>query len=176
VQEIEPKEGERLSAGSEVAKIVNPDNLIARVRVSERDAQRVEIGQLVRLEMAREVLEGRVTRIDPTVRERLVAVDVELVGEPRRELRPDTSVTARIVLERVPDTVLLDRPTGLRDEQETVELFRLIDGGKRAERVTVEVGRASSQEVEILSGLKPGDEVILADMSDVADEPVVRIR
>lgn len=176
VQEIEIEEGERLSAGSEVAKIVNPELLIARVRVSERDAQRVEIGQAVRLEMARETLEGRVTRIDPTVRERLVSVDVELVGESRGTLRPDTSVTARIVLDRVPDTVLLDRPTGLRDEQETVDLFRLIDGGRRAERVTVEVGRASSQEVEILSGLEPGDEVYLADMSEWADQPVIRIR
>lgn len=176
VQEIGIEEGERLTAGSEVAKIVNPKLLIARVRVSERDAARVEIGQPVRLEMARETIDGRVTRIDPTVRERLVTVDVELVGDVGSSLRPDTSVTARIELDRVADTVLLDRPTGLRDEQEAIQLFRLIDDGQRAERVTVEVGRASSRQVEILSGLEPGDAVILADMSEWTTEPVVRIR
>lgn len=175
VQEVNVQAGARATAGTDIARIVNPKLLIARVRVSERDEHRVEIGQPVRLEIGRETVDGRVTRIDPTVRDRLVTVDVELVGEPKITLRPDTSVTARIELERVPDTLLLDRPVQLRDEDETISLFRLIDGD-RAERVRVEVGRASPRQVEILSGLEPGDQVILADMSEWVDEPVVRIR
>ncbi|HUF73766.1 MAG TPA: HlyD family efflux transporter periplasmic adaptor subunit [Gammaproteobacteria bacterium] len=175
VQEINVEAGERASAGTDIARIVNPRLLIARVRVSERDEPRVEIGQPVRLEIGRETLEGRVSRIDPTVRDRLVTLDVELVGEPKTALRPDTSVTARIELDRVPDTLLLDRPVQLRDEDETVALFRRIDGD-RAERVTVAVGRASPRQIEIVDGLEPGDDVILADMSEWVDEPLVRIR
>jgi HlyD family secretion protein len=175
VQEVNVEAGERATAGTDIARIVNPELLIARVRVSERDESRVTIGQPVRLEIGRETVDGRVSRIDPTVRDRLVTIDVELVGKARTPLRPDTSVTARIELDRVPDTLLLDRPVQLRDEDETVSLFRRIDGD-RAERVEVAVGRASPQQIEILSGLESGDDVILADMSEWVDEPVVRIR
>src|SRR5690606_42150976 len=80
VQEVDAKEGERLSAGHAVARIVNPDRLIARIGVSERDAALVENGLPVRLELGRDVVAGHVTRIDPTVRDRLVTVDVAQIG------------------------------------------------------------------------------------------------
>lgn len=175
VQEVNVEEGERLTAGQAVARIVNPKHLIARVGVSERDADRVRLDLPVRLEIGRQTVKGRVTRIDPTVRDRLVTVDVALASGAPASLRPDLSVTARIELGRVDDTLVLDRPVNLRDENETLELFRL-DGDERAERVTVEFGRASARQVEILSGLEAGDRVILADMSDWQSEPVVRIR
>jgi RND family efflux transporter MFP subunit len=177
VQEVAVEEGERLSAGNEVARVVNPEFLIARVRVSERDAALVEPGQAVRLEMGRESIAGKVTRVDPAVSERLVTVDVDLVGKPTRQLRPDLTVTARIEIERVAETLVVDRPPQLRDDQEIVELFRFLDAdGRRAERVRVEVGRRSAREVEILSGLKAGDRIILADMTDWLEESVIRIR
>jgi RND family efflux transporter MFP subunit len=177
VQEIAVEEGERLSAGNEVARVVNPEFLIARVRVSERDAALVEPGQAVRLEMGRESVAGKVTRVDPAVSERLVTVDVDLVGKPTRQLRPDLTVTARIEIERVSETLVVDRPPQLRDDQDSVELFRFVDeDGHRAEKVHVEVGRRSAREVEILSGLTAGDRVILADMTDWLEEPVLRIR
>jgi HlyD family secretion protein len=176
VREINVQEGERLTQGQAVARIVNPRNLIARVGVSERDASRVQSGLPVRVEMGRDTVAGKVTRIDPTVRDRLVTIDVALVGEQSPALRPDLSVTARIELERVGDALILDRPVGLRSGNETLELFRLVGDGARAERVTVEVGRASARQVEILRGLDAGDRVILADMSDWLGESVVRIR
>lgn len=176
VKEVAVEEGQRLSAGTEVAKVVNPDFLIARVGVSERDAALVDLGQPVRLEMGRESIAGRVSRIDPAVSDRLVTVDIDLVGKPRRQLRPDLTVTARIEIDRVPETLVLDRPAGLRDDQQRVDLFRLADDGKRAELASVEIGRVSAREVEILSGLHAGDRVILADMSGWLEEPVIRIR
>ena len=176
VQEVSAEVGQRLSNGTEVARVVNPHKLIARVSVSERDAPLVEIGQEVRLEMGRESIAGEVTRIDPAVTDRLVTVDVDLVGEPTRQLRPDLSVTARIVIDRVAETRILAKPAGLRDDAERIELFRLTHDGSRAERVSVEIGRISARTVEIVSGLQAGDTVILADMTDWIEEPVLRIR
>lgn len=176
VQEVAVEEGQRLGNGSEVARVVNPDILIARVSVSERDAPLVELGQAVRLEMGRESIAGEVIRIDPAVSERLVTVDVELVGKPARQLRPDLSVVARIEIQRISDTLVVDRPAGLRDDQERVDMFRLDEGGDRARKVSVEIGRVSAREVEVLSGLEAGDRVILADMTEWLEEPVLRIR
>lgn len=176
VQEVDAKEGERLQAGHAVARIVNPGRLIARIGVSERDAALVEDGLPVRLEVGREIVVGHVTRIDPTVRDRLVTVDVTLDDTGRAQLRPDLSVLARVELQRVDDVLVLDRPVGLRGAYETLELFRLRSGGDRAERVTVETGRASARQVEIVSGLDEDDVVIIADLSEWAEQPVLRIR
>lgn len=176
VQEVSVEEGQRLGNGTEVARVVNPEILIARISVSERDVPLVDLGQPVRLELGRETIAGEVMRIDPAATDRLVTVDVALLGKPDRQLRPDVSVTGRIQIERVPDTLVVGRPAGMRDDQERVEMFRLSGDGKRAEQVSVEIGRISAREVEILSGLEAGDEVILADMTEWLEEPVVRIR
>jgi HlyD family secretion protein len=176
VQEINVEEGQQLSTGQAVARVVNTDHLIARVRVAERDSANIMVGMPVRLELGQRIERGEVIRIDPTARERTVSVDVALNGERPEGLRPDLSVTARIELERVPDTLILDRPAGLRGEFERLTLFRLNAAGDRAERREVEVGRASNRQVEILGGLAAGDRVILADLSEWADEPILRIR
>jgi HlyD family secretion protein len=115
-------------------------------------------------------------RIDPAVSERLVTVDVALTGDAERQLRPDLTVTARIVIDRVPDTLVVDRPAGLRDDAEKVELFRLDRDGNRASRVSVEIGRISARSVEIVGGLEAGDRIILADMTEWIEEPEIRIR
>ncbi len=176
VQEVAVEVGQNISDGTEVARVVNPEILIARVSVSERDAALVEVGQKVRLEMGRDTTEGVVERIDPAVTERLVTVDVALTGESSRQLRPDLSVTARIVIDRVPDTLVVKRPAGLRDDADEVGLFRLDRDGNRASRVPVQIGRISAQSVEIVGGLEAGDRIILADMTEWIEEPEVRIR
>lgn len=176
IQEIKVEAGQRISAGSEVARIVNPNVLIARVRVSERDAALVEVGQPVRLEMGRRTLSGEVSRVEPTVRDRLVTVDVELTGKDTSGLRPDLTVTARIEIDRAAETLVLDRPAGLRDDQRTADLFVLDANGSRARRVNVAIGRISPRQVEITAGLQAGDRVILADMSEWLEENELRIR
>lgn len=175
VQSIDVEEGKRVATGTQIARVVNPDNLLARVRVSERDAALVQVGQVARLEMGRETLTGKVTRVEPTVQDRLVTVDIAL-DEHSRSLRPDLTVTARIEIDRVADTLVLDRPAGLRDDQTSARLFRLEGGGNRAQRVEVQVGRVSTRQIEISRGLAAGDRVILADMTESIDEPEIRIR
>jgi len=174
VQTVDVEEGERVDAGKQVARIVNPDNLIARTKVSERDAALVQVGQPARLEMGRQTLTGKVTRVEPTVRDRLVTVDIALDGTGHTGLRPDLSVTARIEIDRVANTLVLDRPAGLRDDQTTANLFRL-DGSAHARRVPVDIRRVSSRQIEIAGGLKAGDKVILADMTEWFDELEIRI-
>jgi multidrug efflux pump subunit AcrA (membrane-fusion protein) len=176
IQTLEVEEGQRISAGKDVARIVNPDVLIARVRVSERDAALVQEGQPVRLEMGRQTLQGRVTRVEPTVKDRLVTVDVALDGHGHTGLRPDLTVTARIEIARSAETLVLGRPAGLRDDQTSVVLFKLDEAGSYATRVEVEIARVSARHVEVASGLRSGDRVILADMADWLEEPEIRIR
>jgi HlyD family secretion protein len=176
VQSVDVEVGKRVGAGTQIARIVNRDNLVARVRVSERDAGLVQLGQVARLEMGRDTLTGKVARVEPTVLDRLVTVDIALDDKDHTGLRPELSVTARVEINRAADTLVLDRPAALRDDQTTVRLFRLDNGGARAKRVDVKLQRISPRQVEIAAGLKAGDSVILADMTEWVDEPEIRIR
>jgi RND family efflux transporter MFP subunit len=176
VQSVDVEVGKRVTAGAQVARVVNPSSLVARVRVSERDAALVVIGQVATLETGRRTLSGKVIRVEPTVQDRLVTVDIELDGSERDGMRPDLTVTAHIEIERAADALVLDRPAALRDEQKSLRLFRLEKGGKLAKLVDVQIGRISSRHIEITRGLGAGDKVILADMSEWADQSQIAIR
>jgi multidrug efflux pump subunit AcrA (membrane-fusion protein) len=91
-------------------------------------------------------------------------VDVALEGTLPRGARPDLSVDGTIEVDRIPDALYTGRPAS-GEANGTVNLFRLTPDGRHAERVAVRLGRTSAQAVEIRSGLKQGDRVIISDMS-----------
>ena len=91
-------------------------------------------------------------------------MDVALDGPLPRGARPDLSVDGTIELEHLKDIVYVGRPA-FGSEQGAITLFRLEPDGDEAVRVKVRLGKSSVNTVEILEGLKPGDKVILSDMS-----------
>lgn len=176
IQEINIQEGESLSAGELVARIVDPDHLIARLRVPEREAAAVVAGLPVRLDLGSDQLEGEVIRIDPTARDRHIDVDVALTTGSALSLRPDQSISGRIELERLEAVRYIPRPTQARQEGQRLKLFVLSPGGRRAHQVEVGLGRLSAREAEVVAGLAPGSQVILADMSEFEDVEALRVR
>ncbi len=137
----------------------------AELRIPEKQAREVELGQSVEIDTRNSVIRGRVTRIDPTVQRGTVTVDVALEGELPRGARPDLSVDGRIELERLEDVLYTGRPAFGRPGGK-VTLFRLTPDGDTAERVTVRMGGSSVSEIEVVEGLQEGDRVILSDMSE----------
>lgn len=175
IQEVNVTEGERLSAGELIARIVDPSHLIARLKVPEREAADVMPGLPVTLELGRERIEGKVVRIDPTASERTISVDVELTSENLPTLRPDQTINGRIELERIPDVIHIPRPPNVRRADQEITLF-VADGEAAARRRTVHIGRLSTSRAEVIEGLKPGERIILADMSDHESLESIRIR
>jgi HlyD family secretion protein len=93
-----------------------------------------------------------------------VAVDLYLDGALPKGARPDLSVDGTIELERLTDVLYVGRPAqGQADS--LVSLFRLEPEGAEANRVKVQLGKTSVNTVEITSGLKVGDQVVLSDTS-----------
>lgn len=174
VQEVNVTEGEQLSAGELIARIVDPSHLIAQLRVPEREAAEVLPGFPVTLELGRRTISGEVVRIDPVAAERSITVDVALTDENLPTLRPDQSISGRIEIARLEDVVHIPRPSGLRSGHREARLFVLEDGAAR--RVTVDIGRLSTSRAEVRSGLAPGERVILADMSEFEDHASLTVR
>ncbi len=156
--------GQRISPSATLAKIVQPTKLKAEIKIAETQARDVLIGQPAAIDTRNGIIPGRVVRVDPSVVNGTVTVDVKLDGELPRGARPDLSVDGTIELERLDNAIYVGRPVQGQPDS-TVGLFKLVDGGRGAVRVQVKLGRTSVSTVEIVQGLEVGDQVILSDMS-----------
>jgi HlyD family secretion protein len=115
-----------------------------------------------------------VIRIDPAAQNGTVTVDVALEGPLPRGARPDLSVDGTIELERLENVLFVGRPA-FGQEQSTVGLFKLDENGE-ASRAQVQLGRSSVNTIEVLGGLKEGDQVVLSDMSAWDQFERIRLR
>jgi HlyD family secretion protein len=164
LQELSVEVGQRVGAGTPLAKVVQPTHLKAQLKIPETQAKDVLIGQSAAIDTRNGIIPGHVIRVDPSVVEGSVTVDVKLDAALPKGARPDLSVEGTIEIENLADVVYVGRP-GFGQPNSTVGIFRLDEGGNLASRVQVKLGRASVNSVEILNGLQPGDKVLLSDMS-----------
>lgn len=156
--------GEHVAVGATLAKVVQLDQLKAALKIAETQARDLQIGQSAAIDTHNGVIAGHVQRIDPAVQNGTVTVDVALDGPLPQGARPDLSVDGTIDLDRLNDILYVGRPAS-GNENSTLSLFRLAPDGKTATRVSVRVGRASVNNIQVLDGLKQGDTVVLSDMS-----------
>ncbi|HTZ97570.1 MAG TPA: efflux RND transporter periplasmic adaptor subunit [Terriglobales bacterium] len=164
LQELSLRIGEYVTPGTVLAKVVQPQRLKAELKIAETQAKDVQIGQAASIDTHNGIISGHVTRIDPSVQNGTVTVDVALDGTLPQGARPDLSVDGTVDLEKMENVIYVGRPA-FGQEHSTVGMFRLEPDGVTAVRVQVKLGRSSVNTVEILQGLQPGDQVILSDMS-----------
>jgi HlyD family secretion protein len=156
--------GQRISPSTTLAKIVQPTQLKAEIKIAETQVRDVTLGQPALIDTRNGVIPGCVARVDPAVQNGTVTVDVKLEGSLPRGARPDLSVDGTIQLERLEDVLYVGRPVHGQTDS-TAGIFKIINGGKEALRVTVKFGRSSVSVIEVTEGLEEGDQVILSDMS-----------
>jgi HlyD family secretion protein len=164
LQQIDVQAGQRVTAGTTVARVARPDRLKAQIRIAETQAKDIVVGLRASVDTRNGVVAAHVARIDPAVREGTVTVDLTIDGALPSGARPDLSVDATIELDRIADAIYVARPPSAA-ENAPGTLFKVSPQGDRAESVKVVFGRASASAIEIRSGLAPGDQVIVSDSS-----------
>lgn len=162
--ELSLQEGQWVQSGQTLARVVQPGRLKAEIRINQTQAQDVVVGQTALIDTRSDTIEGRVVRIDPSVQNGSVTIDVALPDELPRSARPDLSVDGNVIIERLDDVVYVGRPN-FGQANSRVGIFRLTPDGEYADRVVVQLGRASVNEIEVRDGLQPGDVVILSEMT-----------
>jgi HlyD family secretion protein len=165
--------GMRVAPGTILAKIAQPNKLKATLKIPETQVKDVALGQVASIDTRNGIIPGHVSRIDPAATNGTVDVDVSLEGPLPQGARPDLSVDGTITLERLADVVYVGRPV-VGQPGAKITLFKVDMDGKEAQRVPVTLGRASVNNIEVVDGLKVGDQVILSDMS--AQDAYNRIR
>ena len=167
--------GQHVTPSTNLARVADPKHLKAEIRIPETQAKDISIGQPASVDTRNGILKGQVSRIDPSVQNGTVTVDVLFAGPLPNGARPDLSVDGTIELENLKDVLYVGRPVHGQSDS-TIGLFKLVEDGSEGLRVSVKLGKSSVNAVEILQGLKVGDRVILSDMSawDAFDR--VRVR
>ena len=174
LQEVRVEEGQRVTAGITLAQVAQPDRLKAELRIPETQAKDLRVGLVVSIDTRNGVVAGRLSRVDPAVREGSVTVDVALEGILPQGARPDLRVDGTIEIERLEDVLYVGRPAYGQAHQ-TVSLFKVNEDEDEARRVQVRLGRSSVSTVEVIDGLHEGDRVILSDTSKWDDFDRIRV-
>jgi multidrug resistance efflux pump len=167
--------GQWVTPGTLLAKVVQPGDLKAELRIPETQAKDVALGQKVEIDTRNGIVPGQVRRVNPAASQGTVLVEVELQGPLPKGARPDLTVEGTIEIEKLPDVLYVGRPAGAQPES-TVELFRLAPSSDLAQRTRVALGRSSVNTIEVKSGLSEGDRVVLSDMSAWDSNETVRLK
>jgi len=175
VQEIPVEVGREVAPGANLALVADSSRLQAEVRIPATQAREVQVGQPAHVDTRNGIVDGVVARIDPTVRQGTVLIDIELTGELPQGARPDMSVEGRVDIELLEDVLFVDRPASGAPSSK-VELVRVEPGNDYAVRVPVTLGRASVQSVEIVDGLAEGDRIVISDIRHWDEHDRIRFK
>jgi HlyD family secretion protein len=173
VQELTLQVGTRVAAGTVVAKVAQA-TLQAELQIAETQAKDILLGQKASIDTRNGIIPAHVVRIDPNVINGTRTVDCKLDGPLPSGAVPDLSVDGTVEIQRLADVVYIGRPV-FGQPDSSVSLFKLEADGKGASRVTVKLGRSSVNTIEVVDGLKVGDQVILSDMSAQDQNPRIRL-
>lgn len=168
VERVLVQPGTRVVGGEPLAEITLTDRLKAVINVYAGEAEEIAPGQAVELEAAGGRVAGSVSSIDRVPGEKLATVTVALDENPPVQPDPDDEVEAWIRLGTLDDVTFVERPVYARANGWTT-VFRIAEDSASAERVKVRLGRGSDDRIEILSGLEPGDRIVVSDISDFDD-------
>jgi HlyD family secretion protein len=174
LQEVDVEVGQRVTAGAILAKVADPKKLKAVLQIAETQMKDVRVGLDATIDTRNGIIPGRVIRIDPAALNGTVGVDVALLGPLPQGARPELSVDGTVEEEHLADVVYMDRPVS-GEPGATIGIFKLDPDKKGATRVNVKLGRASVNTIEVLDGLKVGDQVILSDMSQYDSYQRIRL-
>src|SRR5438128_10338853 len=164
LQQLPVQIGQRVKVGDNLARVADPTKLKAQIKIAETQAKDIQPNQQATIDTRNGVVKGHATRVDPAVEQGTVTVDVAFDEPLPKGARPDLSVDGTIELERLDNVVFVGRPA-FGQENNTVSMFKLVPGSSEALRTPVKLGKSSVNTIEIVSGLNPGDQVILSDTS-----------
>lgn len=174
LQELPVQVGQRVPAGTNLARVARPELLKAEVRIQETQAKDVTVGRKVSIDTRNGIVPGHVIRVSPSSQDGQVTMDVALDGPLPPGARPNLQIDGTIEIERLPDVLFVGRPS-FAQQGGKVEVFKIVKGGKEAIRVPVQFGKMSVNTAQVLSGLSVGDEIILSDTAQVDGSNRVRL-
>jgi HlyD family secretion protein len=174
VQEMPMELGQQVNSGTNLARLARSGEFIAELRIPEKLINEVVIGQVVTVDTRTSKIKGKIKRIDPAVINGSVQVDVELTSDIPKEARPDLTVEGEIDIARINNTLFVQRPMFAKSFDQA-QVYLLDTEGNTARKHDVTFGQTSTKYIEIKSGLKAGQNIIVSDVSSFEEHQQIKI-
>lgn len=136
----------------------------AEINVPESYANDLGLGMDVELKLANKTVTGTLSAISPEVTNREVTARVKFSHDNNMGIRQNQQLSARVLLEQKQDVLKVRR--GSFTQSGGFVAYRL--EGDIARRIDIQLGATSMREVEILSGVQPGDQLIISNYEEFA--------
>ena len=174
VQKVSLVLGEQVQVGGSVVLIADQASLFAELQVQEIKVADISLGQTVVVDTRSNTILGEVIRIDPAVNAGMVQIDVKLNSELPNEARPDLTVDGLIEVSNIADALYVKRPV-FAPRYRDAGLYKITDDYQFAQKQMVKLGQSSVNQIQIISGLQVGDEIIISDTSGWQEHQEVMI-
>lgn len=156
--------GQRVNAGDQLALIGSVHELLAKIEIPQTQISKIVIGMPVVVLVGDEPIDGVVSRIEPEVRDGMVAVEVILTGELPTTARPDMNIEAIVNTGLIENALYIERPINAKANSR-IDLFVVGVDTKKAVKKSVQLGVDTGKFIQIISGVSASEQIILSDMS-----------
>lgn len=176
LQRLPVELGQSVAAGQELALIGSVKELVGLVKVPQSQAQQLQINQQAMIDTRRDKLKGTVVRIDPIVENNTVTVELSLPFDLPVSTRPQSNIDALIITDKLKDVNYIERPANVKANS-SVEMYLLNSNYDSAKLIRVQFGRLAGRYIEIISGVKVGEQLIISDLANlkkVTDELLIK--
>lgn len=157
-----------------IARVTVPEAFAADLRLDEHATIQLHRNGNAPVDVRKGQAAGRVIHVSPEPSNGTRQVEIALEASRQSGFSAGAQIDATIDIEKLDDILQIGRPVHVTANS-TASVFKIVHNGEEAERVEVKFGRASVSSIEVLSGLQPGDKVILSDMSDYASAERIRL-
>ena len=167
--------GEKVSEGQKIAVIADLGHFRVDGEISDSYASKVGVGSQAIVRIGKERLKGVVSNLTPQSQNGVIKFTVRLEDDAHPRLRSGLKTDIFVACDVVDDAVRI--PNGsFYTGPGTYSLFFLSQDGKKLEKREVKLGNSNYEFVEVQSGIRPGDRVVLSDMSRFKDSSSLRVR
>jgi multidrug resistance efflux pump len=163
LQTLEVELGQSVQLGESIAKVGSDDELIARIRLPQQQADQIDIGAKVNIDTQKGRISGHISRIESVVTNGSVLAEAVLNGELTSNARPSLSISAQVFIKHQTEAVFIPQVAGLRPRSKQTIFVRT--NANTLEQRDISFGELSQGNLIINQGLVLGEEIVSSDTS-----------
>lgn len=166
--------GAQVSQGSQVAIISDLSHFKVEAEIADTYGDRVAAGGRAIVKIGSEKLEGIISSVTPLSKNGVISFSVQLADDSHKRLRSGLK-TDVYVMNAVKEDVMRMANASFYVGRGDYELFVLNGEGELVKR-KVKLGDSNFEYVEVISGLQPGDQVVVSDMSEFRNKKKLKVK
>ena len=163
LEKLDIELGQYVNAGQTLAKVGSSTDLIAKIRIPQRLAEKVQLHAKVDIKSKEQIIAGQISQLSSVIRDGFVLAEVKILDPLPNYIRPALNLTADVFIEQKTDALFIKQAPGLQPLSKKI-LYQLT-GDSVAEQREITFSERSGEYVLITAGAKKDQQIITSDLS-----------